>query len=165
MSIATPSFFWFPKAWNMFYHIPSLSVYMCPSVWSGSPICIHSLFLFPFSQSIHLLGAFNPLTFDIIIDMYVPQFNSVQSLSRVWLFMTPGTAACQASMSINNSQSLLKLMSIESMRTSNHLILCCPLLLLPSIFPSIRIFSNESALLIRWPKHQFFQWIFKTDLL
>ena len=78
--------------------------------------------------------------------------SSVQLLSRVWLFATLWTAACQASLSITNSQNLLKLMSIESMMPSNHLILCCPLLFLPSIFPSIRVFSNESALCIRWPK-------------
>ena len=69
------------------------------------------------------------------------------------LFVTPWTAAHQASLSITNSQSLLKLMSIESLMPSNHLILCRPLLLLPSIFPSIRVFSNESALCIRWPKY------------
>ena len=80
------------------------------------------------------------------------QFSSVQSLSRVPLFTTPWTAARQASLSIINSQSLLKLMSIKSVMPSNHLILCCPLLLLPSIFPSIRVFSNESVLCIRWPK-------------
>ena len=71
----------------------------------------------------------------------------------VWLFETPWTAACQASLSITNSQSLLQLISIESVMPSNHLILCHPLLLLPSIFPSIRVFSNESALHIRWPKY------------
>ena len=75
---------------------------------------------------------------------------SVQSLSRVRLFATPWTAACQASLSITNPWSLLKLMSIESVMPSNHLILCCPLLLLPSIFPSIRVFSSESVLCIRW---------------
>ena len=79
--------------------------------------------------------------------------HSVQSLSHVQLFVTPWTAACQASLSITNSQSLLKLMSIESVMTYNYLSLCCPLLLLPSIFPSIRVFSNESALNIRWPKY------------
>ena len=73
------------------------------------------------------------------------------SLSRVWLCKTPRTAACQASLSVTNSQSLLKLMSIESVMPSNHLILCHPLLL-PSVFPSIRVFSNESVLCIRWPK-------------
>ena len=77
----------------------------------------------------------------------------VQSLSRVWLFATPGTAACQAFLSHTISQSLLKFVSIGSMMLSNRLILCRPVLLLPSIFPSIRIFSNESALHIRWPKY------------
>ena len=81
------------------------------------------------------------------------QFDSVQSLSRVRLFVTPWTAACQASLCITNSRSLPKPMSIELVMPSNYLILCCPLLLLPSIFPSIRVFSNESALCIRWPKY------------
>ena len=81
------------------------------------------------------------------------QFSSVQSLSRVWLFETPWTTARQASLSITNPQSLLKLMSIKLMMPSNHLILCQPLLLLSSIFPSIRVFSNESVLQIRWPKY------------
>ena len=79
-------------------------------------------------------------------------FSSFQSLSRVWLFVTPWTAAHQASLSITNSWSLFKLMSIESVMPSNHLILCRPLLP-PSILPSIRVFSNESALHIRWPKY------------
>ena len=79
--------------------------------------------------------------------------SSVQSFSRVQLFATPLTAAHQASLSITNSQSLLKLMSIESVMPFNHLILCCPLLLLPSIFPSIKVFSNGSVLYIRWPKY------------
>ena len=78
---------------------------------------------------------------------------SVQSLSRVWHFVTRWTAACQASLSIINSQSLLKLMSIELVMPSSHLILCRPLLLPPSMFPSIRVFSNESVLRIRWPTY------------
>ena len=78
--------------------------------------------------------------------------NSVQSFSHVQLFVTPWTVACQASMSITNSWSLLKRMSTELVMPSNHIILCCPLLL-PSIFPSIRVFSNESALRIMWPKY------------
>ena len=86
------------------------------------------------------------------------QISSVQSLSRVWLFVTPWTTARQASLSITNSQSLPKLMSIESMMPSNHLILCRPLLLLLSIYPSIRVFSNKSALCIRWPKYWSFRW-------
>ena len=77
----------------------------------------------------------------------------VQSLSHVWLFATPWTAACETSLSFTTSQSLLKLMSIELMMPFNHLILCRPLLLLPSMFPSIRAFSNELALCIRWPKY------------
>ena len=81
------------------------------------------------------------------------KFSSVQSLSRVQLFVTPWTAARQASLSITNSRSLLKLMSIESVMPSSHLILCHPLLLPPSIFPSIRVFSTESVLCIRWPKY------------
>ena len=79
--------------------------------------------------------------------------SSVQSLSRVWLFVIPWTAARQSSLPITNSRILLKLMSTKSVMPSNHLILCHPLLLLPSIFPSIRVFSNESVLHIRWPKY------------
>ena len=90
----------------------------------------------------------NPLT--------LPQFSSVQSLSHAQLFATPWTAVRQAFLSITNFQSLLKLRSIKSVMPSNHLILCCPLLLLPSIFPSIRVFSKESFLHIRWPKYRSF---------
>ena len=79
--------------------------------------------------------------------------SSVQSLSRVRLFATPWIASCQASLSITNSRSLPKLMSIELEMPPNYLILCCPILFLPSIFPNIRVFSNESALCIRWPKY------------
>ena len=86
--------------------------------------------------------------------------NSVQSLSHVGLFATPGIAAHQASLSITNSQSLLKLMSIELIMPSNHLILCHPLFLLPSIFPSIRVFSSESVLCIRWAKY----WSFSFNI-
>ena len=81
------------------------------------------------------------------------QFSSVQSLSHVRLFATPWIAACQASLSITNSWSLPELMCIESVMPSSHLILCCPLLLLPPIPPSIRVFSNESTLRMRWPKY------------
>ena len=87
---------------------------------------------------------------------YSKKISSVQSLSRVQLFVTPWTAACQASLSITSSRSLLKLMSIESVMPSKHLILCCPLLFPPSIFPSIKAFSNESVLCIRWPNYQSF---------
>ena len=88
------------------------------------------------------------------------QLNLVQSLCPVWLFVTPWIAACQASLSITNSQSLLKLTSIESVMPSNHLIFCHPLLLPPSVFPSIRVFSNESVLHIRWPKY----WSFSFNI-
>ena len=85
--------------------------------------------------------------------MHFFKFSSVQSLSRVRLFVTPWTTARQASMSITNSRSPPKPMSIELVMPSNHLILCRPFLLLPSIFPNIKVFSNESALCIRWPKY------------
>ena len=93
-------------------------------------------------------------------EYYVTLFSSVQSLSHVRLSATPWTAAHQASLSITNSRNLLKLMSTESVLPSNHLILCCPLLLPPSIFPSIRVFSKESVLRIRWPKH----WMFSFSI-
>ena len=88
------------------------------------------------------------------------RFSSVRLLSHVWLFAIPWTAACQASQSIINSWNLLKLMSIESVTPSNHLILCRPLLQLPSIFPSIRVFSSDSVLHIRWPKY----WSFSFNI-
>ena len=88
------------------------------------------------------------------------QFSSVQSLSHVQLFATPWTVARQASLSIISSRSLLKLMFIELVMPSNHLILCHPLLFLPSIFPSIRVFSNQSVLHIRWPKY----WSFSFNI-
>ena len=91
---------------------------------------------------------------------FVHQFSSVQLLSHGCISAIPWTAACQLSLSISNSQNLLTLMSIESVMPSNHLILCHPLLLLPSIFPSIRVFSNESALHIRWPKY----WSFSFNI-
>ena len=96
---------------------------------------------------------FNPWSILSYFLHKIRNFSSVQSLSSVPLFVTPRTAARQASSSITNSWSLPKLMSIESVMPSNHLILCCPLLLLPSIFPSIRVFSNESSFHIRWPKY------------
>ena len=102
----------------------------------------------------HLLSNYQVL--GSALEAGIDRFSSVQInsvLSRVWLFVTPQTAACQASLSITNSRSLLKLRSIASVMPSNHLILCCPLLLLPSVFPSIRVFSNESILRIRWPKY------------
>ena len=91
-------------------------------------------------------------------------FSAVQSLSHVRLFATPWIAAWQASLSITNSQSLLKLMSIESVMTSSHLILCHPLLLLPPIPPSIRVFPNESTLCMRWPKCWSFSFLVSVSL-
>ena len=92
--------------------------------------------------------------------IYLIQFSSLQSLSSVWLFATPWTIARQASLSITNSRSLPKLMSIDSVMPSNHFILCHPLPLLPSIFPSIRVFSNESVLHITWPEY----WSFSFNI-
>ena len=93
------------------------------------------------------------LSIPVLFFAYTNEIVAVQSLNCVWLFVTPWTAACQASLSITNFRSLQKPMSIESGMPSNHLILCHPLFLLPSIFPSIRVFSNESVLHIRWPKY------------
>ena len=101
-------------------------------------------------QHFNLLHFLNFMNFHEYISY---QFGSVQLLSRVQLFVTLWTAACQASLSITNFQSLLKLMSTQSVMPFNHLILCCPFLLPPSIFPSIRVFSKESVLCIRWPKY------------
>ena len=89
------------------------------------------------------------------------QFSSVHSLSHVWLFATPWITGCQASLSITNSRSSLKLMCIESMMPSSHLILCYPLLLLPPIPPSIRVFSNQSTLRLRWPEY----WSFSVSII
>ena len=107
------------------------------------------------SLYVHIRYSSHIYTFHLGTDIkyFHPTLSWVQSLSHVQLFATPWTAATQASLSITNSQSLLKLMSIESVMSSNHLILCCLLLLLPLIFPNIRVFSNESVLHIRWPKY------------
>ena len=116
----------------------------CCSLRSSRPLLLP---LYPWVHSQHLC-------------LHSVQFSSVQLLSRVRLFVTPWTAARQASLSITNSWSLLNLMSIESMMPSNHIILCRPLLPLPSIFHSIRVFSNESVLGIRWPKY----WSFSFNI-
>ena len=97
----------------------------------------------------------------ILLSAFSIQFSSVQSLSRVWLFATPWIIECKASLSITNSQSLLKLMSIKSVIPSSHLILCPALLLLPPIPPSIRVFSSESTLRMRWPKY----WSFSFSII
>ena len=111
-------------------------------------------------------GGYHPQSFICSMDLKKicsVQFSSVQSLSRVRLFETPWTAARQVSLSITNSRSPPKLMSIKSVMPSNHLILCRPLLLLPSIFPSIRVFSNELVLHIRWPKYWSFSFNISTS--
>ena len=117
--------------------------------WS---ICICVFWPFWFFLLQNACSYFLPIFLLFLFLISLIHFSLVQLLSRVRLFATPRTAARQASLSITNSQSLLKLMSIESMMSSNCLILCCPLLS-PSIFPSIRVFSNESALCIRYPKN------------
>ena len=101
-------------------------------------------------------------TYNNLPDSSISQFSSVQSLSRVWLFATLWIAARQASLSITNSRNSLRLMSIKSVMPSNHLILCCTLLLLPSVFPIIRIFSDESVLRIMWPKYWSFSFSIST---
>ena len=119
----------FATPWTAAYQAP-LSMGFCrQEYWSGVPL--------PSPSQLYNSG----------------HISSVQSLSHVRLFVTTWTAACQASLSITNSRSLLKLMSIESVMPSNHLTLCRPLLLPPSIFPSIRVFSDESVLNIRWQKY------------
>ena len=105
------------------------------------------------------LGLQSMLLKYLFVTLHYP-ISSVQSLSHVWLFATPWTAAHQDSLSIINSRSLPKRMSIKSVMPSNHLILCCPLLLLPSIFTSITVCSNESALRIRWPNY----WSFSFNI-
>ena len=115
---------------------------------------------FQIAEGVHQGCILSPCLFNLNVDYIMQhagldevQLSSVQLLSHVQLFVTPWSAAGQVSLSITNSRSLLKLMSIELVMPSNHFILCCPLLLPPSIFPSIRVFSNESALHIRWPKY------------
>ena len=107
-----------------------------------------------------ILWTAEPLGLQSMGSQELDMFNSIQSLSRVWVFATLWTAACQACLSITNSWSLIKLMSIKSVMPSDHPILCCPLLLLHSVFSSIRIFSNELALCIRWPKY----WSFSFNI-
>ena len=119
--------------------------------WGSCPHSAHHL-LWVLGPLLSLSMRMAPLSFSSFMDSSV-QFSSVQSLSCVQLFVTPWTTARQASLSITNSRSLLKLMSIESVISSNNLILCRPLLLPPSIFPSIRVFSSESALCIRRPEY------------
>ena len=119
---------------------------------------LHFLFLF---SMFSIKQMFNKILDRIIMTSRIFFFSSVQLLSHVRLFATPWITACQASLSITNSQSSLRLMSIKSVMPSSHLILCCPLLLLPSIPPSIRVFSNESTFRMRWPKY----WSFSFSII
>ena len=137
----------------------SLRLHRLYSPWnsSGQNTGVGSLFLL---QGIFPTQGSNPGLPHCRWILYQLSHSSVQFLSCVWLFATPWTAARQASLSITNSRSPPKPISIESVMPSNHLILCHPLLLLPSIFPSIRLFSNESALHIRWPKY----WSFNFNI-
>ena len=112
-------------------------------------------------QDSQIWGATTGKSYQIFVGKRKTQISSVQLLSCLWLFATPWIAACQASLSITNSQSLLKLICIESMMPSGHLILCRPLLLLSPIPPSIRVFSNESTLHMRWPKY----WSFSFSII
>ena len=128
--------------------------YICVWIYMCVCICIYISDSFPY-RLLHYID-YSSLCYTV----GPCWFSSVQSLSRVWLFATPWIAACQASLSITDSQSLLRLMSIELVMPSSHLILCCPLLLLPPVLPSIRVFSNESALRMRWPKY----WSFSFNI-
>ena len=137
------------------YSYPARSLSLSP--FHSSEIQEHWLLFLKFFKYATLVPTTGPLHSH---SFWFSQFSSVQSLSRVRLFVTPWTASCQAPLSITNSWSLLKLISNELVMPSNHLILCRPLLLLPSIFPNIRVFSNESALRIRWPKY----WSFSFNI-
>ena len=117
--------------------------------------------LLPFYSFLVIIFSNRRKKHKLSLDWEYIQFSSVQLLSRVRFFVTPWIAACQASLSITNSQSSLTFMSIESVMPSSHLILCCPLLLLPPIPPSIRVFSSESTLHMRWPKY----WSFSFSII
>ena len=154
-----------------FYQIWGVWVIICLSILSApslsppsetSVMCILAHLMMPHQlcSFFIILSFFLLLKLDNLNWLSAAQLSSVQSLSRVRPFATPWTAARQASLSIASSWGLSKLMSIESVMPSNHLILCRPLLLLPSIFPSIRVFSNESALHIRGPKY----WSFSFNI-
>ena len=172
--------FWIYDFYLSFIHSHTY-LYICDSLWKANITFFWFVLLFrekTFSIDMHTFFAIyvqglqhsSLMAHAALGILKSLNFSSVQSLSHVWLFATPWTAACQSSLSITNSQSLLKFMSIESVMPSNHLILCCPLHLLRLNFPSIRVFSDESVLQIRWPilefqlQHQSFHWIFRTDL-
>ena len=137
---------WF-KSYFFLEIIWQCSCFFDPFFSSNNVFTLSSEFLFLCLKTVTLIHTFI-LTSEVSV-----QFSSVQSLSHAWLFATPWIAARQASLSITNSQSSLRLRSIKSVMPSSHLILCHPLLLLPPIPPSIRVFSNESMLRLRWPKY------------
>ena len=148
------------EAWHAAVQFSSVQSLSCVQLFATQWIVAHQAPLsmgFPRQKSWSGLPFSSPTPSPV---QYVFQLTSVQSLSHVWLLVTPWTRARQASLSITNSQSLLKFMSIELMMPSNHLTLCHPLLLPPSIFSSIRVFSNESTLCIRWPKY----WSFSFNI-
>ena len=149
--------------YSSFYSLANWLVQRAPSLHNiVSILCLLSNLLCA-GHCAEDFRSFNPINYFCKVDTIIicsVQFSSVQLLSRVRLFATPWTAARQASLSITNSQSLLILMSTESVMPSNHLILCCPLLFFPSIFPKIRVFSDESVLHIRWPKY----WSFSSSI-
>ena len=138
--------------------VPFLGIFRNISIWTlpqPSSLILYSNYTVYLSSSLTSSSLWHLPTLTVVfpkLSFSSQSFSSVQSLSHVWLFATPWTAAHQASLSITKSRSSLKLTSIESVMPSSHLILCHPLLLLPSIFPSIRVFSNELALPISWPK-------------
>ena len=148
----TPKYFiLFVAMVNGIVSLISLSVFSLLVYRNARNFCV--LILYPATDYI-ILYSDNDIFFLFLMFLStLVVFCSVQSLSCVRLFSVPWTTAHQASLSITNSWSLLRFISIELVKPPNHLILCCPLLLLPSVFPSIRVFSNESALCIRWPKY------------
>ena len=170
----------FATPWTAAYQAPPSMRFSRQSTGVGCHCLLHSDSLYPFYKitwnyigftgivqnkpsfffkNLNLIRVTKSLLSHKVI--YSVQFNSVQMLSHVRLFANPWIAACQASLSITNSQSSLRLTSIESVMPSSHLILCCPLLFLPLISPSIRVFSNESTLRMRWPKY----WSFSFSII
>ena len=150
----------------MGHYIPYSSVNFCSVAQSCPTLCDPMDCSTPGPPVHHKLPEPNkikPVTVstEVVVHIHSGIFSSVQSLSRVWLFATPWIAACQASLFITNSRSSLRLKSIESVMPSSHLILCHPLLLLTPIPPSIRVFSNESTLCMRWPKY----WSFSFSII
>ena len=150
----------FATPWTVACQAPHSMGFSKQEYWSGLPFPLPGESSWPRDQTQVSCVGRRILHCWVTRKAYNDFFSSVQSFGRVWLFATPWTTACQASLSITNTWSLPKLMSVESVTPSNHLILCRPLLLLPSIFPIIRVFSNELALRNRWPKY----WSFSFNI-